>query len=64
VLSRGSSFILSEAFVEGSKLVDAGAIKPKLLDQYKHPSLSRGLSEPHNEPLTKQCSIYVRHWKE
>lgn len=34
------SFIPSKAFVAGWKLADAGAIKPKLLDQYKHPSLS------------------------
>lgn len=34
------SFIPSKPFVAGWKLADAGAIKPKLLDQYKHPSLS------------------------
>lgn len=64
VLSRDSSFILSKAFVAHRKLADAGAIKPEVLDQYKHPSLSPGLSEPHNGQLTKQCFTYVSLWKE
>lgn len=38
-----SSFIPPlKPFVAGWKLADAGAIEPKLLDQYKHPSLHPG----------------------
>lgn len=47
-----SSFILSKAFVVGWKLADAEAIQPKLLDQYKHPSLSPGPFWP------SQCTVH------